>query len=122
MPRYFFHTIDGETITDDEGTVLAGLDEARAQAIVFSGEMLRGSRGQVLGMGNGKYASPMKPGTRYARSRFRLTGLSSLTHVIAPAEPALYGRDIQIFSGRDPLATIVALDPESGAARIRPAS
>jgi hypothetical protein len=51
MPRYFFHTIDGETIIDDEGTVLAGLDEARAQAIVFSGEMLKDLGGKFWGNG-----------------------------------------------------------------------
>ena len=31
MPRYFFHVIDGVETIDNEGTVLANLDEARAQ-------------------------------------------------------------------------------------------
>ena len=41
MPRYFFHVQDGARIIDEEGTVLPGLTEARAQAIITSGEMLK---------------------------------------------------------------------------------
>ena len=41
MPRYFFHVIDGVETRDTEGTVLAGEAEARAEAIVVSGEMLK---------------------------------------------------------------------------------
>ena len=41
MPRYFFHVIDGEEIIDTEGTKLAGLEEARAEAVVVSGAMLK---------------------------------------------------------------------------------
>jgi hypothetical protein len=37
----FFHVINGRHIIDDEGTEFAGLDEARAEAIVTSGEMLK---------------------------------------------------------------------------------
>ena len=37
MPRYFFHVIDGYT----EGTELAGLEEARTEAVVLSGAMLK---------------------------------------------------------------------------------
>jgi hypothetical protein len=51
MPRYFFHTIDGQTILDEVGTVLAGLDEARAQAIVFSAEMLKDLGGKFWNNG-----------------------------------------------------------------------
>jgi hypothetical protein len=51
MPRYFFHIIDGDEIIDDEGTELAGLDEARAEAIVVSGEMLRDLGGKFWGNG-----------------------------------------------------------------------
>jgi hypothetical protein len=51
MPRYFFHIIDGKEIIDDEGTELAGLDEARAEAIVVSGEMLRDSGGKFWNNG-----------------------------------------------------------------------
>ena len=41
MPRYFFHVHDSEEMLDREGTVLAGFDEARAEAIKTAGEMLR---------------------------------------------------------------------------------
>ena len=41
MPRYFFHVIDGHEMPDTVGTVLAGEAEARAEAIVVSGEMLK---------------------------------------------------------------------------------
>ena len=51
MARYLFHIFDGEEIIDDEGTELAGLDEARAEAIVLSGEMLRDSGGKFWNNG-----------------------------------------------------------------------
>ncbi|MDF3063571.1 MAG: hypothetical protein K0S06_3680 [Microvirga sp.] len=51
MPRYFFHIVDGEEIIDDEGTTLAGVEEARAEAIVVSGEMLRDLGGKFWGNG-----------------------------------------------------------------------
>jgi hypothetical protein len=41
MPRYCFHVEDGKKIIDDEGTVLAGVEEARTEAVVVSGEMLK---------------------------------------------------------------------------------
>jgi hypothetical protein len=41
MPRYFFHVIDGVDIPDLEGTLLPGLAEARSQAIVTAGEILK---------------------------------------------------------------------------------
>jgi hypothetical protein len=43
MARYFFHLRDGREFIDHEGTVLSGIDEARAQAVVNSGEVLRES-------------------------------------------------------------------------------
>jgi hypothetical protein len=43
MPRYFFHVIDGRTAMDTVGTQLAGIDEARAQAVVTATELLRRS-------------------------------------------------------------------------------
>ena len=52
MPRYFFHVIDGKEIIDNEGTMLAGVDEARAEAIVVSGEMLRDLGGKFWGNGH----------------------------------------------------------------------
>ena len=41
MPRYFFHLKDGSTHMDNDGVELSGHDEARTQAIVNSGEVLR---------------------------------------------------------------------------------
>ena len=66
MPRYFFHVIDGKEFLDEEGTELAGLDEARAEAIVVSGEMMRDVGGRFWATANGKSASPTKPVTRCA--------------------------------------------------------
>jgi hypothetical protein len=47
MPRYFFHVIDGIETIDSEGTVLENVEEARAEAIVLSGDAAR-QRRQVL--------------------------------------------------------------------------
>ena len=41
MPRYFFHVMDGRASIDREGTELAGIDEARSEAIRTAGEILR---------------------------------------------------------------------------------
>jgi hypothetical protein len=41
VPRYFFHVIDGKDLPDTEGTELADIEEARAEAVVLSGELLR---------------------------------------------------------------------------------
>ena len=41
MPRYFFHLHDGVDVLDPEGTVLRGHEEAKAQAIMTAGEIVR---------------------------------------------------------------------------------
>jgi hypothetical protein len=41
LPRYFFNIVDGKDVHDTEGTELAGLAEARDQAIAAAGEMIR---------------------------------------------------------------------------------
>lgn len=41
MARYFFDIIDGETRIDTLGTECASHDEARAEAIMTAGEMVR---------------------------------------------------------------------------------
>lgn len=46
MPRYFFNLHDGREILDEDGTELSGLDEARAQAVVALGEMLKDVNGR----------------------------------------------------------------------------
>jgi hypothetical protein len=44
VPRYFFHITDGEEIIDHEGTELADIDSARAEAVVLSGGDAEGCR------------------------------------------------------------------------------
>lgn len=46
MPRYFFHIHDGEDWPDPEGTELPSPDEARSQAVVVCGEMLKDLEGK----------------------------------------------------------------------------
>ena len=41
MPRYFFNITDGVSIPDADGTELADIYQAQAQAIQMSGELLR---------------------------------------------------------------------------------
>ena len=41
MPRYFFHVYDGSSSPDTDGTELPDIYTAQAQAIRFSGELLR---------------------------------------------------------------------------------
>ncbi len=41
MPRYFFHVIDGTSARDEDGTELASIYVAQAEAIRLSGEILR---------------------------------------------------------------------------------
>ena len=41
MPRYFFHVRDGIDSPDLEGTELADLGSARAEALVYAGEIIR---------------------------------------------------------------------------------
>ena len=41
MPRYFFNITDGRDIDDREGVELAGVGEARDQAIKTAGKMIK---------------------------------------------------------------------------------
>jgi len=41
MPRYYFHIVDGRKIIDNEGSELAGLKEARMEAIHLADSILR---------------------------------------------------------------------------------
>jgi hypothetical protein len=41
MPRYFFNVVDGREFPDPEGTELAGPEEAREQAVISAGAMLK---------------------------------------------------------------------------------
>ncbi|KQR56213.1 MULTISPECIES: hypothetical protein [unclassified Brevundimonas] len=41
MPRYFFHTQNGDCIRDDQGEELRSIDAAREEAVAVLGEILR---------------------------------------------------------------------------------
>ena len=41
MPRFFFHVRDDQHGLDEEGTILTGLPEARAEAIQTGSEMIQ---------------------------------------------------------------------------------
>jgi hypothetical protein len=45
--RYFFHTDDGQSFRDEEGTLLAGDDAARIEAARVLGQMMSESPGDV---------------------------------------------------------------------------
>ena len=77
MPRYFFHVVDGVESIDAEGTVLVNVDEARAEAIVLSGAMLRDSGGKFWNNGQWQLRVTDAAETRSARLPFQLTVLSS---------------------------------------------
>jgi hypothetical protein len=40
MPRYFFHVRDGKTFTDETGTILSDVAEAKQHAVKFAGQLL----------------------------------------------------------------------------------
>ena len=41
MPRYFFHTQNGDCVRDDQGEELKGIDAAKEEAVAVLGEILR---------------------------------------------------------------------------------
>ncbi len=41
MPRYFFHTQNGDCIRDEQGEELKNMDAAREEAVAVLGEILR---------------------------------------------------------------------------------
>ena len=41
MPRYYFHTENGDRIRDYQGEELAGVEAAREEAVTVLGEILR---------------------------------------------------------------------------------
>ena len=47
MPRFFFHIDDHIHEIDDEGQELSGAAEARVQAIIYAGSLLRDEPGLV---------------------------------------------------------------------------
>jgi hypothetical protein len=51
MPRYYFNLKDGREELDNVGVELAGIDAARIQAVIFSGEVLRDGGGKTLWQG-----------------------------------------------------------------------
>jgi hypothetical protein len=43
--RYYFHVRDGESLLDEEGVELAGMDAVREEAIQSSGDLLKREHG-----------------------------------------------------------------------------
>ena len=76
MLRYFFHVIDGQEMLDTVGSVLAGETEARTEAIVVSGEMLK-DVGAFWTTANGKSAPlRFRPSAPKCRHGLRLSQLT----------------------------------------------
>jgi hypothetical protein len=48
MPLYFFHVYDGKSMLDDTGTELADVGAAKAEALQFTGELLKERHGGEL--------------------------------------------------------------------------
>ena len=51
MAQFFFHTEDGRSVSDDEGTDLETLADARVEAVRVLGDILRESPEEVLATG-----------------------------------------------------------------------
>jgi hypothetical protein len=51
MPRFYFHTKDGQLLCDDDGTELPDVERAKGEALTFLGELLRNNPGTVLRTG-----------------------------------------------------------------------
>ena len=47
MPRYYFHTADGHRWSDPEGSELPDEQTARAEAVTFAAEVLRGKAEEI---------------------------------------------------------------------------
>lgn len=52
MPRYFFHTLDGQRYPDEEGTELPDLVSARRRATRVLAELLKEQPDDFLGAGH----------------------------------------------------------------------
>ena len=73
MPRYFFNVKDGKDIPDDEGTELAGVVQARTQAILTAGEMIRSDGATVRNGSDWRMNVTDEAGIVSLRSAFRRT-------------------------------------------------
>ncbi|MGH6910293.1 MAG: DUF6894 family protein [Phenylobacterium sp.] len=51
MAQFYFHTEDGRSVSDDEGTDLATLADARVEAVRVLGDILRENPDEVLATG-----------------------------------------------------------------------
>jgi hypothetical protein len=70
MPRYFFHVMDGAEFLDSVGTELAGVAEARAEAVVVSGELLRDLGGRFWSNGEWQVRVVDEAGNKVCALRF----------------------------------------------------
>jgi hypothetical protein len=55
VPRYFFNMHDGKDNSDRDGVELAGLAEARNQAMVAPGEMIRSHGHTIWDVASGEW-------------------------------------------------------------------
>jgi hypothetical protein len=51
MGRFFFHTEDGRSVSDEDGTELESIEAARVEAVRVFGDMLREDPGEILASG-----------------------------------------------------------------------
>jgi len=49
MPQFFFHLTNGETIRDEQGTVCATLEDAKAYALAVAAELGRNRSPEDIG-------------------------------------------------------------------------
>ena len=70
MPRYFFHIQDGQSLSDQDGVELRGIDEVRNQAVVAAGEALRDQGGKFWNHGQWLMQVVDENGETVCRLRF----------------------------------------------------
>jgi hypothetical protein len=54
VPRFYFHTVDGEVILDRDGTELPDMGTARIEAVLTLAGMLRNGAPEVLRAGGSR--------------------------------------------------------------------
>jgi hypothetical protein len=70
MRRYFFHITDGAEPPDHEGTVLADIAAARAEAITTAGALLKDRDATFWGAGEWRMTVVDEAGDTICRLRF----------------------------------------------------
>jgi hypothetical protein len=70
MPRYFFHVADGADLPDHEGTILADVAMARAEAITTAGALLKDRGATFWGAGEWRMTVVDEAGATVCLLRF----------------------------------------------------